>query len=73
MCVCVIYLPLIQLHRPCDEGLDQFWVDFNFATSNLSLYTEDLNSQGNGVDGMWESVIIKNNAVKEWNTASKWI
>ena len=49
-------------------------MDFNIATSNLSLYTEDLNSpEGGGSgggeedDGMWESIIIKNNIVKEWS------
>ncbi len=47
----------------------------------MSLYTETVcapGSEGGGrgdtgeeVDDMWESVIIKNDAVKEWNITSE--
>ena len=69
---------ITQLQQPRDEGIDQFWVDFNIATTSLSLYADDMSTPGNVVvngedDGMWESVIVKNNNVKEWSVTSKGI
>lgn len=63
----------MQLHHPCDEGLDEFWVDFNTATSSMSLYTEDVGalSDGGGGDDMWESIIVKNDVVQEWSVTSE--
>ena len=57
-------------------------MDFNLATHNLSLYVDDMQPQlvgkkGEGPqddqaeDGMWESVIIKKDMVKDWNVLSK--
>ena len=49
-------------------------MDFNVATSNLSLYVEDVQQKGSQRDdeddGMWESVIIKKDIVKDWNVLS---
>lgn len=65
---------ILQLHQPHDEGLDKFWVDFNVATSNMSLYTEDICDSGGSMagegDDMWESIIVKNDIVKEWSVTS---
>lgn len=70
---------IIQLHQPREDGLDEFWVDFNIATNNMSLYTEDVctpgpegGAQGNDNDDMWESIIVKNDIVKEWSVTSEY-
>lgn len=50
------------------------------ATNNMSLYTEDMCSPGGGEGGgggveegddMWESIIVKNDIIKEWSVTSK--
>lgn len=50
-------------------------MDFNLATGNMSLYTEDMGRQeGGGAgegDDMWESVIVKSGLVKEWSVTSE--
>lgn len=62
----------MQLQQPKDEGLDQFWVDFNSSTSSLSLYAEEIISDGKPQnDGMWESIGIKKENVNRWNVTSK--
>lgn len=69
----IVLVPLVQLHHPSDEGLDEFWVDFNTATSSMSLYTEDVGalSEGGAGDDMWESVIVKSGVVQEWSVTSE--
>ena len=44
------------------------------ATSNMSLYTKDLGGGAGGgadSDDMWESIIVKNEIVKDWSVTSK--
>lgn len=53
----------IQLQRPLDEGLHQFWVDFNTISRTMSLFVED---PGVGSEGMWETVVVKSTAVTQW-------
>ncbi len=57
-------------------------MDFNESTCNMSLYVEDVQQQqqvtGSGCqggrqeseEGMWESVIIKKDTVKNWDVQS---
>lgn len=69
----------MQLHQPSEQGLDEFWVDFNTTTNSMSLYTEDMcalssvngEGGGGGDDDMWESIIVKNDVVQEWSVTSK--
>ena len=56
-------LPSFQLHRPSDEGLLEFWVDFNAGSHSLSLFVEDPSASGGG---MWETVVIRTALVAEW-------
>ena len=72
----LLFVCAIQLHQPCEQGLDEFWVDFNTATNSMSLYTEDVctpsnNGGGGKDDDMWENVVVKNHMVHEWSVTSK--
>jgi len=59
----------MQLHQPREEGLDKFWVDFNLGSASMSLYTEAVLApdDSNDAEDIWESVIVRNDVVKEWN------
>lgn len=65
----------MQLYQPQEEGLDEFWVDFNIATTSMSLYAKDMHMPGGGgaeeSDDMWESVIVKSDVVKDWSIRSE--
>ena len=54
-------------------------MDFNVASSNLSLYVDGMSqghaggsgSQSGGDDGLWESIIIKKDIVKDWTISGE--
>ena len=66
------YFPL-QLRRPADPGISQFWVDFNLGSQTVAMFVEDpyMTGCGDPEDSMWEYVAIRKDALKHWATEGK--
>ena len=66
------YFPL-QLRRPADPGISQFWVDFNVGSQTVAMFVEDpyMTGCGDPEDSMWEYVAIRKDALKHWATEGK--
>ncbi|KAM5135037.1 synaptonemal complex protein 2 [Mantella aurantiaca] len=51
-----------KLQTPCDEKLEEFWIDFNLESQSLSFYVSS-----DDEDHQWETVCIPENEVDSYN------
>jgi len=48
----------VQYSKPCDKSYTEFWVDFNCGSSRITIFCDDISSQSNDQDRMWQTISI---------------
>ena len=68
-----IFFLYLQLHRPADPGIVQFWIDFNVGSQTVAMFVDDPYTAGcgNPEDSMWEYVAVRKDALKHWTVEGK--